>query len=79
MRTSKTVEQYNVGDGIVLYGWSGTVIDIDHQERENGPCTYLQVRFDRPGEVGYQYEGGWYGGLNGVVAYGYFAREEARA
>lgn len=76
-RGSKTVEQYEVGDGIVLYGWPGTVVEIDHQDREVGPCTYLRVAFDRPGDVGYQYEGGWYGGRDGIVAYGYFEREEA--
>ena len=70
----KTVEQFSVGDGIVLYGFSGKVVEIDKQKRENGDCTYLRVRFDRPEKVGYQYEGGWYGGLNGVVGYGYFKR-----
>ena len=37
-------------------------------------CTYLTVNFDHPEVVGYQYEGATYGGLNNVVAYGYFAR-----
>lgn len=76
MRGSKTVEQYEIGDGIVLYGWSGTVAEIDHQERDGKPCTYIRVMFDEPDEVGYQYEGEWYGGTDGVVAYGYFNREE---
>ena len=71
--TSKTVNEFKVGDGIQVYGWTGTVVDIDHQMR-NVPCTYLQVKFDDPKEIGYQYEGGWYGGSDNVVAYGYFER-----
>ena len=81
---SKTVNEFRIGDGIQLYGWRGTVVDIDHQTRDRFddkhevigqmPCTYLQVKFDSPTEVGYQYEGGWYGGADDVVAYGYFER-----
>ena len=84
---SKTVEQFKVGDRIRLYGWEGVVVEIDHQIRtadKDGycttnpkyiamevPCTYLRVNFDEPAKVGYQYEGGWYGGKDGVVAHGY--------
>jgi len=70
----KAVNEFKVGDGISLYGWTGTVVEIDKQERDGHPCTYLKVEFDEPDEVGYQYHGGWYGGLDGVVAYGYFKR-----
>lgn len=69
-----TVEKFKVGDGIILYGWKGTVAEIDHQKRKVGDCTYLRVKFDDPASVGYQYENGWYGGLNGAVAYGHFER-----
>ena len=87
MYISKTVEQFEVGDHIRLYGWDGVVIEIDHRmvaADKNGyctsnpkyiamrvPCTYLLVRFDEPEKVGYQYENDWYGGKNGVVAYEY--------
>ena len=70
----KFVEEFEVGDGIVLYGWSGTVVEISHEKRSVGDCTYLSVEFDDPEDIGYQYEGGWCGGLNGVVGYGYFKR-----
>ena len=68
------VNKFNVGDGIVLYGWKGIVIDKDTQIRDGDRCTYLKVSFNDPKEVGYQYEGGWYGGKNDVVAYGYYKR-----
>lgn len=81
---SKTVNEFKIGDGIQIYGWTGTVTDVDHQMRDTfndkheitgqQPCTYLKVSFDNPEEVGYQYEGGWYGGSDDVVAYGYFER-----
>ena len=81
---SKTVNEFKVGDGIQLYGWRGTVAEIDHQMRDKFdderelicrvPCTYLKVNFDNPKEVGYQYEGGWFGGTDNVVAYGYFEK-----
>lgn len=83
---SKTVEQFKIGDGIRLYGWEGTVTDINHcmsTADKDGycttnpkyiaitvPCTYLKVSFNEPSKVGYQYDGGWYGGKDGVVAYG---------
>lgn len=83
---SKTVEQFKVGDRIRLYGWEGVVSDIKHcmvTADKDGccttnpkliamevPCTYLMVNFDEPSKVGYQYEGDWYGGKDGVVAYG---------
>lgn len=84
---SKTVENFKVGDRIRLYGFEGWVAEVDHQLRDadkdgyctsdpqriamHVPCTYLRVNFDEPAKVGYQYEGGWYGGKDGVVAYGY--------
>ena len=81
---SKTVNEFKIGDGIQIYGWTGTVADIQNELREvfndlrevigYQPCTYLKVNFDNPEKVGYQYEGGWYGGSNDVVAYGYFER-----
>ena len=81
---SKTVNEFKIGDGVQIYGWTGTVVEIDRQMREKynnkheviglTPCTYLQVKFDNPKEVGYQYEGGWYGGTDNIVAYGYFER-----
>ena len=85
MMRDKTVEQFKVGDGIRLYGFDGTVVAIDHQVRDEiglygdktgnkVDCTYLQVNFDDPATVGSQYNNGWYGGLNGVVAYGFFER-----
>ena len=85
--TSKTVDQFKTGDRINLYGWPGWVAEVNHvmvSADKDGycttnpkyiakevPCTYLRVRFDEPSKVGYQYEGGWYGGLDGIVAYGY--------
>lgn len=82
---SRTVDQFKVGDHIRLYGWEGRVMEINHQmvtADKNGyctnnpkniamevPCTYLRVCFDNPKEVGYQYENGWYGGKDGVVAH----------
>lgn len=84
---SKTVEQFKVGDRIRVYGWEGWVAEVDHKmvtaDKDGNcttnpkyiatevPCTYLRVRFDEPAKIGYQYEGGWYGGKDGVVAYGY--------
>ena len=65
------VNEFKVGDRISLYGWPGKVAEITHINREGTPCTYLRVNFDNPTEVGYQYEGGWYGGADNVVAYGY--------
>lgn len=69
---SKLVEKFKVGDKILIYGWSGTVADINHIIASDGDhCTYLKVNFDSPREVGYQYEGKWYGGKDGMVSYGY--------
>ena len=65
------VNEFKVGDKIRIYGWTGKVAEIDHENRNGTPCTYLRVNFDNPAEVGYQYEGGWFGGSDGVVAYGY--------
>ena len=85
---SKTVEQFKVGDRIRLYGWEGVVAEVNHHMSpadKDGyctnnpkyiamevPCTYLRVNFVEPAKVGYQYEGGWYGGKDGVVAHEYF-------
>ena len=70
-----TVNKFKVGDGIVIYGWQGTVIDIQHViTADNLKCTYLQIAFDEPQKVGYQYHNGWYGGLDDVVAYGYIEK-----
>ena len=82
---SKCVNEFNVGDGIVVYGWKGTVTevehitryDIDHKTGEKTnpkPCTYVTVAFDEPAQVGYQYHNASFGGLDNVVAYGYFKR-----
>lgn len=76
---SKAVNEFNVGDGIRMYGFTGIVSDKHEEMRytENGTpceCTYLKVLFDDPGTVGYQYHGGWYGGRNDLVGYGYFER-----
>ena len=67
----KYVNQFNVGDKINLYGWIGKVMEISKEIREGTPCTYLKVNFDEPKKVGYQYEGGWYGGSDNIVGYGY--------
>ena len=83
---SRTVERFKVGDRVRIYGFEGRIAEINRQlvdADENGcctndpkriamqvPCTYLRVNFDEPAKVGYQYEDGWYGGKDGVVAYG---------
>jgi hypothetical protein len=69
---TKLVNEFKKGDNIVLYGWRGKVVDVDHiiSQRSGRPCTYLQVEFEEPQKVGYQYEGGWYGGADNIVAYG---------
>lgn len=74
--TYKFVEEFKIGDGIELYGWTGTVAKVDHiiSVDSGKPCTYLTVNFDDPKKVGYQYEGGEYGGRDGMVGYGYFER-----
>lgn len=74
MRRSKYVNEFNVGDGISLYGYRGTVIDVYHWTDNGKKGTYVKVAFDDPANVGYQYEGGNYGGLDNVVSYGYFKR-----
>lgn len=84
---SKTVEQFKVGDRIRAYGWEGRVAEVNHcmvtADKDGNcttnpnyiamevPCTYLRVMFDEPAKVGYQYENDWYGGKDGVVAYGF--------
>lgn len=72
-RTSKFVNEFKIDDNIIVYGWTGTVKDIDHRisSYDGAPCTYLQVSFDNPREVGFQYQNGWYGGTDGVVSYGH--------
>lgn len=70
----RLVSQFKVGDGIRILGWTGTVMKIDKQKRDGRPCTYLRVAFDEPEEIGYQYHNGWYGGVDELVAYGYFKR-----
>ena len=88
---SKSVDQFKPGDRIRVYGWEGRVSEVSHVMvstdmdwycttnpqyiAKEVPCTYLRVRFDHPEEIGSQYDGGWYGGLDGVVAYGYFMGE----
>lgn len=69
---SKTVEQFNIGDKISLYGHSGIVIGIAPEIRDGVECTYLKINFDNDAELAKTvYNGGWYGGNNRVVAYGY--------
>ena len=67
----KYVNEFQVGDGISLYGYEGVVSEVDHKIIDETPCTYLKVNFNDPKNVGYQYEGGWYGGSDNRVAYGY--------
>lgn len=66
------VNEFKKGDNIIVYGWKGKVIDIDHKiSSYNGlPCTYLQVKFNEPEKVGYQYNLGWFGGNDNEVTYG---------
>lgn len=65
------VNEFKKGDNIVVYGWKGKVIDVHHLiSSDNKPCTYLQVSFEEPNEIGYQYHNKWYGGLDNVVAFG---------
>lgn len=72
---SKFVNEFCVGDGISILGWHGTVTDVHHWKSTDGrPGTYVTVHFDDPKKIGYQYEGGDYGGLDNVVSYGYFER-----
>lgn len=67
------VNEFKIGDKIRIYGWTGTVTDIDHviKHDDGAHCTYLKVDFDEPEVVGYQYHGGWFGGKDDVVAYGH--------
>lgn len=71
---SRLVSQFKVGDGIRILGWNGTVMEIDKQERDGRPCTYLRVAFDKPDEIGSQYNDEWYGGDDELAAFGYFKR-----
>ena len=71
MKTAKFVNEFKVGDGINIRGYEGKVIEIAHEIRETTPCTYLRVSFNDPKYVGYQYEGGWYGGTDNSVCYGF--------
>ena len=61
------------GDRVVIYGWKGTVTEVYHtiDEKWNGTeyeeipgseSTSVKVAFDAPEEIGYQYEGGVFGG-----------------
>lgn len=69
---SKTVDQFNIGDKISLYGYSGIVVDIAHEIRDGVECTYLKINFDNDPELAKTaYNDGWYGGNNEVVAYSY--------
>ena len=73
MAKSLFVNEFKIGDKIRLYGFAGTVADIEHVKKHDDgtPCTYLQVKFDEPEVVGYQYENGWFGGKDNVVSYGH--------
>lgn len=75
----KMVNEFNIGDGICLYGNDGVVDDKESMakigsDNEYHDCTYLKVSFNKPQEVGYQYEGGWYGGRDDMVCYGFYER-----
>ena len=69
---SKTVEQFKIGDKISIYGYVGIVVDKEPEIRDGVKCTYLKVNFDNNNELAKTaYNGGWYGGNNEIVAYGY--------
>ena len=76
MAKSLVVNKFKVGDKIVICGYTGTVSKVDHiiSHDDGSPCTYLTVNFDNPNEIGYQYEGGHYGGKDDIVAYGYIEK-----
>ncbi len=74
----KKMKEFNVGDGIIVQGWSGTVTGIERFTHvcgsERFPCTSIRVAFDEPEKIGYQYNNEWYGGHDEVAVYGYFER-----
>ena len=76
MAKSLFVNEFKIGDKIIVHGWAGTVSAIDHTiSHYNGePCTYLTVNFDEPEKIGYQYEGGTFGGTDNIVSYGYIEK-----
>ncbi len=70
-KESKAVNNFAVGDKIIIYGNTGVVIDIDSQNVEGANCTYLQVQFDKnTGLNQTPYDLGWYGGKDNIVSYG---------
>ncbi len=61
------------GDRVVIYGWKGTVTEVYHtidkkwngteyEEISGSESTSVKVAFDDPEKIGYQYEGGVFGG-----------------
>lgn len=72
MIKSKKVNEFKVGDKIRACGYDGTVTEVANAKNDGVECTYLKIKFDdNSGLVGTPYDGGWYGGTNDVVSYGF--------
>ena len=58
-------QSVKIGDKVSVHGYKGIVADVNRLNNHEGrACTYIKVKFDNPKEIGYQYEGGWYGARN---------------
>lgn len=69
---SKKVNEFKTGDKIRVEGYDGTVLEVAHEDRGGMACTYLKVKFNDDCDIANTaYDGGWYGGSNSIVSYGY--------
>ena len=64
MTSLERSQSVKIGDKVSVHGYKGIVKDVNRLNYEGRACTYIKVKFDNPKEIGYQYEGGWYGALN---------------
>lgn len=64
MTTLERAQAVKIGDKVSVHGFHGVVKDVNRINHDGKNCTYIKVSFDNPKEIGYQYEGGWYGACN---------------
>lgn len=79
MTRLERAQMVKVGDRVSVHGYRGVVKDVNRLNHEGRDCTYIKVSFDNPKEIGYQYEGGWYGAGNEFLLKSFTVLEDEEA
>lgn len=76
MTSLERSQSVKIGDKVSVHGYRGVVKDINRLNHDGMDCTYIKVSFDNPKEIGYQYEGGWYGAQNDYLLESFIVIDE---